>query len=264
MTERGCTTVRALARGLRILGLFDAEHRDWSLDEILDRTDLPRMTAYRLARTLRDEGYLVVDRITGRYALGAAMLTGAYLSESYGSLVTTARPYLESLAEETGESVTLAVEVRGVAVCADMVRSARPNRQEVAIGRIIGDTANAHGKLFAASKPSRERQKIAHGSHVRRTPNTHTDPPSLAAELEHIRRDGVAYDLEERDLGTCAVAAAVRDQMGQVVATVAVVVPAGRFGDEARSACTDAVKRKAGTLSAFLGYVDGGLVTASG
>ena len=39
------TKVPALARGLRILGLFDAAHRELTLHQIVHSTGLPRMTA---------------------------------------------------------------------------------------------------------------------------------------------------------------------------------------------------------------------------
>ena len=53
-------------------------------------------------------------------------------------------------------------------------------------------------------------------------------------ELDQVRIDGFAYDIEERYVGTCGVAAPVYDQIGDMVASVAVVVPAGRFTPEAR------------------------------
>ena len=140
--------VRALSKGLLILGLFDAEHREWTLDEMVAQLGLPRMTAYRMARTLQAAGYLVHDTVTGRYHLGPSMLAATYLAESYAQVASIARPYLESLVENTGESATLAVEIDGVAVCVDMVVTARPNRRDVAVGRVIGDTANAHGKVL--------------------------------------------------------------------------------------------------------------------
>ena len=254
--------VRALAKGLLVLGLFDAEHREWTLDEMVARLGLPRMTAYRMARTLQSADYLVHDPVTGRYHLGPALLATTYLAESYAQLVGIARPYLESLVEKTRESATLAVEVDGVAVCVDMVVTARPNRREVAVGRIIGDTANAHGKMFAASKAQGERERIAHLPHAKRTPNTITDPQTLLAELEKTRREGVAFDIEERNLGTCAVAAPVRGQAGDVVATLAVVVPTGRFPPEVRDVCVQAVRAAAASLSAFLGYAGGDAASA--
>ena len=69
--------------------------------------------------------------------------------------------------------------------------------------------------------------------------------------------EGVAFDIEERNLGTCAVAAPVRDQMGNVIGSIGVVVPTGRFGAEERETCVSAVKAAAAALSAFLGYAGG-------
>ena len=74
------------------------------------------------------------------------------------------------------------------------------------------------------------------------------------AEFERIRNDGVAFDIEERNVGTCAVAAPVRDQLGAVIAGLSVVVPTGRFGQEERERFAEAVKAAAASLSADLGY----------
>src|SRR3990172_9038844 len=144
--------VRALSKGLTVLGLFDAENREWTLDEIAEHACLPRMTAYRMIRTMEAARYLVRDPVTNRYHLGPALLASTYLSEGYADLVDIAKPYLRELVEKTGESATLAVEVDGVAVSVDLVDTPRPFRREVAVGRIIGDTANANGKVFAAFK----------------------------------------------------------------------------------------------------------------
>lgn len=248
--------VRALAKGLAMLGLFDAVHPEWTLDEMVAELDLPRMTGYRMARTLQSAGYLVVDRRNGRYRLGPAMLAATYLSEGYAELVGIARPYLEALVQETGESATLAVGIDGVAVCVDTVDSARPHKREVAVGQIIGDTANAHGKIYAAFMPEDDRERLLAQPHERRTPRTITDLRELAAELERVRDEGVAFDIEERNLGTCAVAAPVRDQMAQVIGSISVIVPTGRFGPDERAACVRAVKAQAAALSSFLGYAE--------
>ena len=250
----GAFTVRALAKGLMILGLFDAENRELTLDEIAARTGLPRMTAYRMIRTMESAGYLVRDPATSRYHLGPALLAATYISESYSGLLGIARPYLRELAGETGESATLAVEVDGVAVSVDTVDTTRPFRREVALGRIIGDTANAMGKIFAAFKPEADRAGIVARTHTQMTPHTITRPAELAAQLEQVAREGVAFDIEERNIGTCAVAAPVRDQLGNVIASIALVIPTGRFAPEDRPRFAEAVKAKAASLSAFLGY----------
>jgi IclR family transcriptional regulator, acetate operon repressor len=246
--------VRTLATGMAMLGMFDAEHRSWTLDEMVARLGVSRMTAYRMARTLQGTGHLVSDPTVGGYRLGPAMLAGIYLAEGFEQLVTVARPYLERLMKETGELAALAVELDGVAVCADLVASARPFVPEIAVGRVIGDTANAHGKMFAAMKPEAERARIVKRPHRQLTTSTITDPVDLAAEFERIRSEGMAFDFEEHDLGTCAVVAPVRNQTGELIATMGVVVPTGRFSPEARVACARAVREAAVSLSEYCGY----------
>jgi len=254
-------TVRTLAVGMALLSLFDSEHRTWTLDDMSARLGVSRMTAYRMARTLQGSGHLVHDPSLGGYRLGPAMLAGIYLAEGFAQLVEVARPYLESLMRETGELAAIAVELDGVAVCADLVASARPFVPEIAVGRVIGDTANAHGKMFAALKPDGERARIVRRKHKQLTVNTLVDPDALAAEFDRIRDDDLAWDFEEHDMGTCAVVAPVRNQTGEVIATMGVVVPTGRFGPEARAACADAVRARSGALSEFYGYArpDAGL-----
>jgi IclR family KDG regulon transcriptional repressor len=246
--------VRALAKGLSILALFDAENREWALDEIAEKAGLPRMTAYRMIRTMESEWFLVRDPVTNRYHLGPALLASTYLSQGYAELATIVRPYLHELAEQTGEAATLSIEVDGVAVSVDMVDTTRPFRREVAVGRIIGDTANANGKVFAAFKSPTEREEMLAQPRPQVTSNTITDPEALARELDAVAKEGVAFDLEERNLGTCAVAAPVRDQVGKVIAAISVVAPTGRFGPAEKKSHAEAVKSSAMALSAFLGY----------
>lgn len=246
--------VRALAKGLAMLRLFDAEHREWTLDEMVATLALPRMTAYRIARTLQGSGYLVTDAHSGRYRLGPALLASSYLSERYADLVAIAQPYLEGLVEETGETATLAVHVDGVAVCATVVDSPRPHKREMAVGQAIRDTASAHGKVHAASMSEEERTRLLAIPRRQLTPRTITAFDELATELERVRVQGVAFDCEECNVGTCAVAAPVRDQVGTVIGSLGVAVPTGRFGRNERQACTRAVKAVAASLSSFLGY----------
>jgi IclR family KDG regulon transcriptional repressor len=250
----GAFVVRALAKGLAILALFDAENREWTLDEIAERAGLPRMTAYRMIRTMESAWFLVRDPVTNRYHLGPALLASTYLSEGYAELAAIVRPYLQGLAEATGEAATLAIEVDGVSVSVDMVDTPRPFRREVAVGRIIGDTASANGKIFAAFKSPAERETIIAQTHEQLTANTITDPQVLARELELAASEGVAFDIEERNIGTCAVAAPVRDQLGKVVAALSVIAPTGRFGPAEKKSHAEAVKASAVALSGFLGY----------
>jgi DNA-binding IclR family transcriptional regulator len=246
--------VRALARGLSILCLFDVDHREWTIDEMAEQTGLVRMTVYRMVRTLESMAFLVRDATTNRYRLGPAALAMTYVSDDQSEFIEAARPYLESLVQTTGESVTLAVEVDGFPVCVDIVNTTRPFRRRTAPGRILGDIASVHSKIFAAFRAPEERETILTKTYPQLTPNRVTDPRELAQELDQIAKENVAVDIEGLYPGICAVGAPVRDQLGEVIATVSVVVPSGRFGTAERALCTEAVKAAAASFSAYLGW----------
>jgi DNA-binding IclR family transcriptional regulator len=247
-------SVRALTRGLSILGLFDVDHREWTIDEMAEQTGLVRMTVYRMARTLESMAFLVRDPSTNRYRLGPAALAMCYVSDDHSAFVQAARPYLEQLVRDTGESVTLAVEVDGFPVCVDIMDTTRPFKRRTARGRILGDIATVHGKIFAAFKPVPERAVIIAKPRTHLTPSTITDRDLILAELDTIVAEDVAYDVEGAYQGLCSVGAPVRDQFGAVTATIAVVIPTGRFGPHERALYTTAVKAAAASFSAYLGW----------
>jgi DNA-binding IclR family transcriptional regulator len=247
-------SVRALTRGLSILGLFDVDHREWTIDEMAEHTGLVRMTAYRMARTLESVAFLVRDPSTNRYRLGPAALAMCYVSDDQSAFVEAARPYLHALVQETGESVTMAVEVDGYPVCVAIINTTRPFKRQTAPGRILGDIATVHGKIFAAFKSPAEREAILAKPRSRTTPNTVTDRDQIVAELDQILVQDVAYDTEGSYPGLCSVGSPVRDQFGAVAATFAVVIPSGRFGPSESTLCTNAVKAAAAQFSAYLGW----------
>jgi DNA-binding IclR family transcriptional regulator len=248
-------SVRALTRGLSILGLFDVDHREWTIDEMVERTGLVRMTAYRMVRTLESMAFLVRDATTNRYRLGPAAIALSYVADDHSEFVEAARPHLDSLVAETGESVTLAVEVDGYPVCVAIVNTSRPFKRQTAPGRILGDIATVHGKIFAAFKSPAEREAILAQPIAKRTPYTTTDREAIAAELERVVKEDVAYDMEGMYLGLCAVGAPIRDQFGEVTGSISVVAPRGRFGPAESDACAKAVKTAANSFSAYLGWV---------
>ena len=60
--EESDSFVRALARGLSVLALFDIEHPEWGLSDICARTGMSKTTAYRMVRTLETMEFVAYDR----------------------------------------------------------------------------------------------------------------------------------------------------------------------------------------------------------
>jgi DNA-binding IclR family transcriptional regulator len=76
----------------------------------------------------------------------------------------------------------------------------------------------------------------------------------LRKELEKIKAQGYASDVNEVDDGTVSVAAPVRDFTGEVVAAVNIVGPIQRFSPEKIPQYSGKVMQAAREVSKKLGY----------
>lgn len=246
--------VRALSRGLRVLALFSVDHPEWSLNELARTTHLHKATTYRMTRTMEAEGFLVFDPESGTYHLGPAVIPLSYLAQKQSELERMAKPFLEELAAETGETANLAIETEGTFIVIGSVLTSHTFKPSLPVGRVLTDLANAHGKLFVALRPPEEREEFVNRLQPQLTKYSLTDRREIEAELARVATEGVAYDMEEHGLGVCSVAAPVRGSNGAVIATISVVAPKERFGPEERKRFTEAAKRVGAEFSAYLGY----------
>ena len=245
--------VRALARGLSILALFDVQHPDWSLNAISDQADISKTTAYRMLRTLEAKGFLTYDPATERYHVGKATIPLGYLALSYVGFVRSAHQFLEDLAEATGETVELTVSGSQGAVVVDQVMTKHPFRLNLPTGRILTDLANSSCRMHVAFLPPAEQEKYLRQTQQRFTPNTQTDREMIEGRLVSDREEGLSSDMEELDKGVCAVSAPVFERDGSLRAVLTVVAPAERFGPRDRKRLVEALKTTAAKVTKSLG-----------
>src|SRR5436853_137258 len=96
----------------------------WSMAGLVEATGLSRPTAHRLAAAL--EAHRLVGRDgSGRYRLGLRLLGWAGAVSTELGLVEAARPVLEALRDETGESAQLFVRDGDSRLC--VAASERPS-----------------------------------------------------------------------------------------------------------------------------------------
>src|SRR6476646_2794910 len=79
-----------------------------SFGGLVDAVDLPKSTASRLLGALERQGLVERDR-DGAFLPGRVLQSYARRARSTDQLVSTARPYRETVARLTGETVNLAV-----------------------------------------------------------------------------------------------------------------------------------------------------------
>jgi DNA-binding IclR family transcriptional regulator len=172
----------------KAFAVVDALEREpLPLSGLVSATGLARPTAYRLAVALEAHGMVRRDE-QGRFCLGPR-LTGP-------SLASLARPAMERLRDETGESVQLYVRRGDRRHCVASLESPHGLRTIVAVGASLPLDVGSAGKVLRG------------------------DP--------EVSRRGWAQSVEEREPGVASVSAPVHDARGEVVAAVSVSGPIGR------------------------------------
>ncbi|HET9647881.1 MAG TPA: IclR family transcriptional regulator C-terminal domain-containing protein [Microlunatus sp.] len=223
--------VEALARGLDILSCFDARHPVMSLSEVAAVSGLARPTARRLLLTLSELGYVRSD--DGSFALTPKVLQlGVAYASSLG-LWGIARPHLEALVCQTGESSSMA-QLDG----SDIVYVARVSVPKiialrVEIGTRFPAERTSQGKVLLADlTPAALEQVLDEPSRSGLPPGPMRSRRELAEELTAIRARGWALADEELAPGVRSVAAPVRDATGRVRAAMNVTVHAAETSTE--------------------------------
>jgi IclR family acetate operon transcriptional repressor len=240
------TSVGTLARGLDILGLFTEAGGELSQTEIADGVGLPLPTVHRLTAVLAERGWLERDKGTRRFRLGLeiarlmpALLAGLRLPE-------IARPHLARLADDTGETVNLAVLDGDEVVYLLSESGGHLLTSRAPVGLRLPAHCSALGKaLLAQLPPELARDVLGPGPYPARTPRTHTSWAQLAPALEEVRRDGVAISEEEYEIGLVSLAIAIVRLDGPGSAAINLSVPAARAGPGPRAEMLEALRTTA-------------------
>ncbi|MDL9978517.1 IclR family transcriptional regulator [Microbacterium sp. ASV49] len=196
-----------------------------TLDECAERLDVHKSTILRLLQTLEAQRFVTHDA-QHRYRLGSRLfeLAGAALAQR--DVREVARPHLEQLNAQTGQTVHLAALESGDAVYIDKLEARSGIRMYSRVGLRAPLHCTAVGKVLIADKPLAERQQIAESiEYVTFTDRTITNAADYLAELERVRADGFARDSGEHESFINCVAAPIRDGSGTVVAAASVSAP---------------------------------------
>jgi DNA-binding IclR family transcriptional regulator len=248
--------LKTLARGLRVLSAFTPEHPTLSLTELAGFMALDPATVSRFVSTLEQLGYLRRDSQTRAYWLTARVLDLGRAVDQSNELRALARPYLETLAEKTGETVELAAREAGQLVVMETIES----RQRVAVrgwvGRHLPLYCTAQGKvLLAELAPTGLAQILDELDLEALGPNTITNRVSLEKELKRTAKRGYGLNNNEMNIGIQAIAAPIRSHTGSVDAALGIAMPIGRMTiSEMEAQLATTVIECADKISKALGY----------
>ncbi|SEF62114.1 DNA-binding transcriptional regulator, IclR family [Thermomonospora echinospora] len=199
-----------------------AGSRGLTLTEICRRAGLPLATGHRLVGELTGGG-LLERAPDGTYRVGIRLWRIAAQTPAAAGLRELALPYMEDLYEVTHENVQLAVLREDRALYIERLRGPRSVPIVTRVGAELPLHATGVGKVLLAFADEVVQDKVMGAGLAAHTRHTIVDPGRLRAELAEVRRQGYAVTREEMTLGSCSVAAPIRDGRCRVVAAISLV-----------------------------------------
>ena len=222
--------VRSVRKALEILCAFSTRNPTLGVSQISRMLGLPKSTAHNLLRTLQGLQFLSQDENKKTFRLGPRLFELGLQVSQVVQLEAIARPYLHELREATKETVKLAVPSGRQALIAAAEESPYELHTRGDAGHRCPLHSTSLGKTILAFMPA-----AISGSLITQhglppiTSHTITAVDKMDGELASIRNSGIAYDLEENEIGVCCAAAPVRDSSGKLVAALSVSGPTARI-----------------------------------
>lgn len=247
------STVQSVDRAVSVLEIL-AHAGQCGVTEIAAELGVHKSTAFRLIASLEGRGLVEQDSDRGKYRLGLGILRLAGATTARLDVVQEARPKARALADETGETVNIAVLSDGAALYLDQVAGSSSVQSHNWVGQRIPLHATSNGKTLLSGLSDEHVRREAGADLPEYTPMTVTDFDTLFAQIARVRADGYVVVSDELEIGLTAVAAPLRNSYGDVVASLSISGPTFRFDEDAVEDARCHVVAAADEISARLGW----------
>ncbi|AUW93420.1 MAG: IclR family transcriptional regulator [Sulfobacillus thermosulfidooxidans] len=248
-------TVQSVDKALSLLEALSEFPHGVSITELSIRLGLYKSTAHRLLGTMMKRGYVEQDAETGKYKLGFTVADLGMRLLSSIDMRHEALPFLQEMAEVTGEVAHLALMDGRDVVYIEKVDSASTIRMHSRVGMRVYAHATGLGKaMLAAMSEAESRAFVQRYGLPKLTEHTVTDAEKLYKEFQTIRLTGCAVAKEENEVGICCVASAIRNSRGQVAAACSVSGPCSRMDANKIKQVMPLVREMAEKISSRLGF----------
>ncbi|MDO8186547.1 IclR family transcriptional regulator [Conexibacter sp. JD483] len=244
----GTGRIQSVERALRILRAFTEPGQRLTVAELARRLDVHKSTASRLAATLVSAGFLERGGENDPLVLGPQLVRLGRLAVSGRSLPEIARPVMDELAAQLGETVTLSVPDAGQALTIGQSEGTFAVGLQNWLGKRAPLHATSDGKVLLAFGAA----TLPAGELSARTPDTIVDRAALDAELAQLRERGWGSSRGDFELGLNGVAAPILLPDGTCRAALCLSGPAYRVRSDDLAALAARVAFAARRIAALL------------
>lgn len=247
------TIVQALDRGL-ILLIALAKADKISLTELAQKVDMPPSSVHRLLNTLQKHEFAEFDKATQDWMVGVEAFRIGNTFVQRTNLIEVARPTMQNLMQDTGETANLGIIGNGDIIFVNQVETNHPIRAFFQAGTRSHIHASGIGKALLADFPREEVEKILTEKGLTFfTDKTLITNDAIFADLAKIKSRGWSLDDEERYSGMRCVAASIYNSLGEAIAGISVSGPTVRFSDQRVDELGPKVKRAANEVTRMIG-----------
>ena len=213
--------VKRSGSALRVLAVFEAvaQAQPIGVSALARRIGADKSAVQRDLMTLADAGWIApAPGSAGQWELTPHVLTLVRQPHSGQALRRRAKPVMERLREDSGETVYLTVPHQDAFVVIEAVESRHVLRMVPPLGMPVPARISATARAFAGGP--------------------------------HVATRGYAVSDGDIVPGSVTLAAAIRDDGGAPLAALVVTGPAERMGEDRRAVLGEALRRAAEGLSA--------------
>jgi DNA-binding IclR family transcriptional regulator len=236
----------SLDKALNVLEII-SQAGDTRLSTLVGATGYPPATIHRILRVLVRRRYVRQDPATRKYMLSLKCLEISSRVKDNLEIITAARPALQKLVDNTGETANLVCFENMEAVYIEQISNTKSLlRMFTRVGARVPLHSSGVGKAFLAVRPREEVLDYFRSvKKVRYTENSLVKESEFFRDLEETRTRGYAVDREEFEDGVGCIAAVIT-QNGDIAGAMSISGPSSRlFGANTGKLAAEVVRSAA-------------------
>ncbi|MBM3223739.1 MAG: IclR family transcriptional regulator [Candidatus Tectomicrobia bacterium] len=230
MKDTSAAPATSLVKALHVLLALEQSPAGRGVTEIARELGLPKSAVHRLLVTFQACGFVQQQPTSSRYVLGPVLARLGLRAADLFTPRRVARPLMETLAREVGETVFLGVLCAEHIFIAEKVEHGQVLRIAPELGTRLPLRQTALGQIWLACCPAAQREALLAALPM---------PPSVVPaervqaqyrhELSTIAQQGFAVSLETWLPELCCLAVPVWNRRHELIAALAVAVPRSRM-----------------------------------
>ena len=220
------STLQSLDRALNILEVISQED-NISLTDLSSKVGLNKATAFRIAKALKDNGY-VKQLKNKKYSLTFKMFRLGNRVVQRFDFMNEAKRIITKLANEVDRVIHLVIQDGSQILYIDKYTPLNSGKlmNVTKIGKRAPMYCTASGKAILANLPEDEIRKIWNDTEIiKYTARTIVNYDTLLQDLKRIRKNGYSTEYEEYQLEVYCIGMPIHTSSGEIVGAISISIP---------------------------------------